>query len=361
MKKANIREVSRAAGVSITTVSRVLNNSSIPTPDTCRKVLEAVNRVGYKPDPLFSAAFRRDRNGQRGQPVKTRTLGYLTTRQVQQVGSTSHDGYYHDALSSVFDAAEKNDYFVMFAITENRTHAIPSIVAEHRVDGLVIQCTLVPELRQMLPDRLPVVFVDHVFPEISADSVVMDNAHAAFEMLDYLWKLGHRDIALFTDSDDRHYNYADQEGYRRFYQVMGLPEPCPELSRMQDIHPDNNDEIYAAYVSRLMAMNPRPTAIVFSGNVYAKGMMPHLQRAGLSVPRDLSIATLNDMGGSSGGEHTDSTLTSYRVPMGAMGAAAADLLMRRIENPSRPINKVLLNGRMIERTSCGPVPQNNPA
>ena len=209
----------------------------------------------------------------------------------------------------------------------------------------------------MLPDQLPVVFVDHVFPEIAADSVVMDFAHAAYEMLDYLWALGHRNIALFTDTMDRYYNYQSREGYRRFYQVKGLSLPCPELSQPQNIHPAINDQVYAAYVARLMAMNPRPTAIIFQGNVYALGMMPHLRRAGLSIPRDLSLATLNDMGGIK--EFVDPSLTSYRVPMGAMGTAAVDLLLHRIETPSRPINKVHLNGRMIERTSCGPVPQGN--
>lgn len=351
-KKPSIRTVSRVAGVSPTTVSLVLNNSSIPTEKTRLRVLEAIKSTGYRSDPLYSAAFGRKRNGPRGQTAMTSTIGFLTTRLIQQ--AVSHlDGYYHDALTAVFDTAQKNNYYVMFANAESDDVAIPSIVTGNRIDGLVIQAELESSIKQLLPTRLPVVFIDRVYPEVSADSVVTNYAHATYQMFDYLWNLGHRKIALFTDNTDRYYNDQCHESYRRFYRVKGLALPCPELSKPQDIHPESNEQVYAAYVSRIMAMPSRPTAIVFAANVYALGIISHLQRAGLSVPRDMSVAALCDIMSC---QSMDISLTSYQAPMAQIGAAATDLLLQRIADPSRPINKLALNGRMVERTSCSPAP-----
>lgn len=350
--KPSIRTVSRLAGVSPTTVSMVLNNSSVPTEKTRQRVLEAVKATGYSVDPLYSAAFGRKRKGASKQDMKTSTIGYLTYRNIQRA-VTHADGYYHDVLTAVSDTVQKSNYYVMFANVEVNDAMIPGLVTGNRVDGLVIQAELEPSVRQLLPTRLPVVFIDRTYPEIPADSVVVNYAHGVHQILDYLWNLGHRNIALFTDQMDRYYNEEYHAGYRRFYRLKGMSTPCPQLSVAQVIRPETNDQVYAAYIEQLMAMSSRPTAIVFSGNGYAAGMFPHLLQAGLRVPADISLACLCDMRPY---QEMDVSLTSYHVPMTQIGQVAAELLLKRIEDPSCTVLRLAINGRLIERTSCGPAP-----
>lgn len=349
-----IRDVSRVAGVSITTVSRVLNNSVIPSEATRRKVLEAVEKVGYRPDPLFSAALRRHRSGRGVEPVKTKTIGFLIMRGLQEAAHRHHEDYYSRVLSAVWNVASKQRYHVMFAEVDAGESRVPDLVAENRVDGLLVEAELSAALCKVLIHRLPTVFIDRTYADPAADAVVTDYVQAVTDVLGYLWQLGHRQIALFSDTDDRFYNQESMEGFRRFYESRGLPLPCPELSQPQDIHPDTNDRIITEYLTRLWATKPRPTAVVAVSNVYAQFILTHLAKAGPVVPRDLSVASLNDV--SVGGAPVHPALTSYRASMERIGASATELLLQRIRDPQRPTFRLLVSGRMIERASCGPPP-----
>lgn len=352
-KIASIRDVSALAGVSATTVSRVLNNSPIPSPETCRKVLDAVELSGYKPDPLFSSAFRRQNAGQRDQPAKANTIGFLSHSQFFSESAVD-DHYYHDALSSVAEFARQKNHFVMFDLADFGQASVPALVAQNLVDGLLIETTLGPALRSHLLQRLPVVFVDRSYVDLAADCVAMDFKLATTEMLDYLWGMGHRCIVPFIVFSEGN-NFVREDisfAYQSFYASRNLPVPHIQHFGPQTISPETNDKVCAAYVQTLVNANPRPTAVIVQSIAYLEMLLPFLRQAGISIPDDMSLASMNDQG-----YLTKHSLawTSYRSPMKAIGAIAARLLFDRMADPTAPAQKVFLRGQLIERATCAAV------
>ncbi|MCC6580524.1 MAG: LacI family DNA-binding transcriptional regulator [Phycisphaeraceae bacterium] len=337
--------------MSATTVSRVLSNSPIPTDQTRKVVMEAVRKLGYRPDPMLSAAFRRPRSSDAPVTRDTRVIGYLATSTIHESQMHS-DGYYSAALMGIHSVLKANRYHMLWDVCEIGRNDIPDIVAEHRVDGLLIQTTMSPNLRQLLAQQLPVVFIDRAYVDQPADCVLMNYDRAIHEQLTMLWKLGHRQIASFTDATDSYYNDLIRRAHRHFFQDQGLEPPCQDLNQPRDINPANDDQVMRDYVNDLLHSPSRPTAVV-AMQAYAISIIEIAGQQGISIPGRLSVAGVNDMNRE---KSVTSGLTTYVVPMYEIGAAAAELLLDRLRQPQRPPRRILIEGPPITRTSCGPVP-----
>ncbi|MCC6579793.1 MAG: LacI family DNA-binding transcriptional regulator [Phycisphaeraceae bacterium] len=348
---STIRQVSRMAGVSPTTVSRVLNNSPIPTEATRRRVLEAVQKMGYQPDPQLSASLKRRKGGDVSKPAATGTVGYLGSR-LAQAGLQINDGYYSAALTGIHDVLQARQYHLLWTLHDVNSLEVPAPVVDHRVDGLVIQTGMADELRRLLIQRLPVVLLDRTPGDEQADCVLMNYERAMRTQLNYLWQLGHRRVAYFRDAVPTYANVVGFRVFQAFFAEHGLPADPDGLCRARDISPATNDQVLAEYARDILAAPSRPTALV-SMNFYAAGIMANLMALGLRVPEQFSIAGLNDQ---NSGQMTHPALTSYFVPMRVMGAAAAELLLERFDQPGRPCRQVMLDGHSIERASCGQAP-----
>ena len=153
-RSPNIRDVSKHAGVSATTVSRVLNNSAIPSMETRQRVLAAVDKLGYRVDALFSQAVKRDRQGLRGTPAMSGTIGYLANLRYL-TGANRSDGYYSAVASGIESVVRKNHNHLMLEGLEWGQRTIPECVAAERVDGILVEGTIDDSLRSLLASRLP--------------------------------------------------------------------------------------------------------------------------------------------------------------------------------------------------------------
>ena len=193
---ANIREVARAAGVSRTTVSLVLNNSPVPSAETREKVLNAARDLNYRPDPMFRQALQRRRAGHEPSHLATQTIGYLTSQVIFE-GAQHQDGYYSRVLAGIQQAIDRQHYHLMWKTANMDRLALPEMVVENRIDGLLIEGTFPPVLRELLAKRLPVTFIDRAYPELPANSAMPHIEQGAREVLHYLWELGHRNIVTF--------------------------------------------------------------------------------------------------------------------------------------------------------------------
>src|SRR5262245_23825392 len=137
-KVSNIREVARAAGVSRSTVSLVLNNSPVPAQETRVRVLNAANELNYRPDAIFRAALQRRRAGHIHEHVATRTIGFLTSDDLLIFEKAQHDdGYYSRVLAGIQRATEKHHYHLMWKCSGPSSLAMPEMITDHRVDGLL--------------------------------------------------------------------------------------------------------------------------------------------------------------------------------------------------------------------------------
>ncbi|MCC6579184.1 MAG: LacI family DNA-binding transcriptional regulator [Phycisphaeraceae bacterium] len=340
--------------MSATTVSRVLSNSPIPTDATRKVVMEAARKLGYRPDPVLSAAFRRPRSSHAPVTRETRVIGYLATSNIHESQAHS-DRYYSDTLMGFHSVLKANRYHMLWDICELGQTQIPDIVAEHRVDGLLMQTNVSPGLRQLLTQQLPVVFIDRAYADQPTDCVLMNFDRAAHDQLTMLWNLGHRRIACFTDSTDSYYNGAIRRAHRNFFMDRDLDVPCQDLNQPVDINPATDAQVMQDYFHRLLHSPSRPTAVLVMYG-YALSLLELAEQQGVPIPQRLSVAGVNEMHQSQG---TRLGLTTYSMPMGDIGAAAAELLLERIKFPGRPPKRILIEGQPLIRTSCGPTPSSD--
>lgn len=344
--------VSRLAGVSATTVSRVFNNSPIPSQATRRKVMEVAKQVGYIPDAIFSDNCKRIRSGQRGEPLQTHTLGYLVDATIGQA-QKQRDGFYSEAVTSIYRSAQARHYFLMLEEWDARRTSVPELAARRRVDGLVIETHLSPEICEAVTRRVPVVFIDDFYETLPADCVVRDDACALRDTLDYLRDLGHDNIAYFGDHTDRYYNLAYRWTLAEYCRKLGRTIVHPGLSQPREIHPETHEQVLAEYVREVLQASPRPTAIIAASGSYANPLAGYLQSAGLAIPRDISLVSMSDV---VSGQLAKPAITSYYTPLAQMGEMAIDLLIHRISDPARTPVRLQVRGRLIERASCAQSP-----
>lgn len=347
----SIRDVSKSAGVSATTVSRVLNNSTIPSPETRERVMRAVDELGYVLDPLHSAASRRERQGLRGVPVSRNSIGYLANL-TYFANAMRSDGYYSAVAGGIETAIRENKYHLMLEGIEWGQKKLPDCVADDRVDALIVEGTIDPTLRAILVKRLPVVFIDRMYPDLDCSCVYPNWAQSIDRQMDHLWQLGHRNIAIFWHAE---VEYQQTVSLRAFHDFLASKAAAPVHPSLCVPRPmtEDGEATLLAYARELAATPNRPTALI-GPNAYVIHILRHLQQLGLRVPEDISVIGTNDQ---FSGQHTSPPLTSWTMSMQEVGRTAVDLLLLQIRDPDRPKKRISIDGHRVERASCAPPPQ----
>jgi LacI family transcriptional regulator len=336
-KALTIREVAEAAGVSVGTVSRVLNAPTTVRPATLEKVRAVIDRMGFQPDPRAQNMRRRT----------TMTIGFI----INDITNPMH--------SNVFKAAESElrpHGFTLHLVNTGgepqREAAAIDMLQRGRVDGLMmtINSEQDPACRARLATlRVPGVLLDREVP-VNIDAVMTDHASGMRQAVDYLIGLGHRRIALITAGTDIWPGRERKRGFVDAFARRGLP--CPEdLIRARHLS--------AAYGQRETSMLLRsadpPTAIIAGGNQILVGVLRAIQQQGVVIGRDLSLVTC---------DRTDLAIT-YPGPltlidrdMEAIGRTSAELLLERITEKSLdPPRRVTFPTTLILGHSCAPPPR----
>ena len=345
----SIRDVSKVAGVSATTVSRVLNNSAIPSPETRQKVMQAVDHLGYRLDAVHGAASRRERQGLRGTSMQHGSIGYLANLNYF-ANATRADGYYSAVAAGIETAVRENRSHLMLEGIEWGQRRMPDCVADDRVDALIVEGTIDPALRDVLVKRLPTVFIDRMYPELDCSCVYPNWAQSIDQQMRYLWELGHRNIAIFWHADVEYQQVASLRAFHDFFAQRAAAPAHPALCVPRPMVGDGGEATLAAYARELAQATNRPTALV-GPNAYVIQIFRHLQQLGLRVPEDISVIGTNDQ---FNGQLTSPPLTSWTMSMQEVGRTAVDLLLLQIRDPGRPKKRIAIDGHRVERASCAP-------
>ena len=345
VKLPSIRDVSTLAGVSATTVSRVLNNSDIPSPETRQRVMQAVDQLGYRFDPLHSLAARRDRQGLRGAPIQRSNIGYLANLRYFANANRS-DGYYSAVASGIETAIRENHYHLMLEGIEWGQRTLPDCVSDDRVDALIIEGTIDPSLRELLVARLPTIFIDRMYPELNCGCVYPNWVQSIERQMEYLWDLGHRNIVILWHEDADYQQIVSLRAFHEFFASRHTPLAHPELCKPRSMR--QADAAMAAYAQELVHAPHRPTALI-GPNAYVIHILRHLQQAGLHVPADISVIGTNDQ---FNGQLTSPALTSWVMSMEEVGRSAVEMLLQQLKEPTRPYRRICVDGHRIERASC---------
>jgi LacI family transcriptional regulator len=336
-----IEDVARLAGVSAMTVSRVINNGKNVREDTRRKVVEAVERLRYSPNPA------------------ARNLAAGEATHIGLLYSNPSAAYLSQFLVGALDCARKAGVHLVIEACESEEEAEQRAVARRfataDVEGVILPPPLsesVPILTELAVAETPVVTVAMGKLYENALNVRIDDFKAAAEMTNHLLSLGHRRIALIKGHPHHVATIERERGFRAAVEAAGL-EPGNVLV----------EQGYFTFRSgldageRLIDRENRPTAIFASNDDMAAAVVSVAHRRGLDVPGDLSVVGFDDTAPAT---TVWPELTTIRQPVSAMAGAALDMLLaslrsRRRSTPQAPAERVLEH-ELVIRESAGPAP-----
>ncbi len=332
-RHVTIIDVAREAGVSYTTVSRVLNNKENVKPETRERVLMAMTRLGYVVD-------QRARSLAGGH---SQVIGLL----VHDLG-TSYIGQIIRGIEAELAPAQYDLLLYTTHRRKTRESAYVTTLTRGLADGLLIVLPRDPGayLETLRASYFPYVLIDHrgISDEISAVSAA--NWQGGYTATDYLARLGHTRIGHITGSLDQGCARDRLAGYQAALADHGIPFD-PELVQEGDfLQPAG----YAGARALLNLSDP-PTAIFTANDVMAFGVMEAVRDCNLRIPEDVSVMGFDDISDAS---NVHPPLTTIQQPLEEMGRIATRMLLERIQNPDLAPRRIELPTRLIIRESCRP-------
>ncbi|WP_349918146.1 LacI family DNA-binding transcriptional regulator [Aeromonas veronii] len=323
--------VAARAGVSVATVSRVLNQQEGVTAKTRAKVNRAIDELGYRVNQLATS-------------LRTAKSGLLLIM-VPDLGNP----FYIEIVRGIDRVARQHGYFVLLCDTgadPGRERSAFELLRTHRADGAI--CLDPDSIQQGLSQEinaLPWVACCEFDPAMPVPYVGIDNQGAAAEAVRYLLGRGHSRIALI--GADPAYLYARQ---REAGVHQALAEAGLVLAEEWNIRVSSFSFQAGAEVAQQLLDSPaRPTAVFAVADALAIGLMQRLQEAGLRIPEDIAIMGFDDIALAG---HLSPPLTTMAQPMDELGAEAVRLLLQRLNTPGSPPPGRLLPHSLVIRGSA---------
>ncbi|RMI14704.1 MAG: LacI family transcriptional regulator [Calditrichaeota bacterium] len=330
----NLKDVARLAGVSIATVSRVLNGAKNVNPETRLKVEQAVQQLNFQPNRVARRL--------RAKRVQSNLIGVLIP--------DIQNPFYVEVVHGIDLATTEMSYaFLMsnFSQSEEKERFYLDIMLSESVDGLIVAPAHEEDakVKAIVKSGLPVVCIDRVLRGVNVDAVVVNNRQGAYDAIQYLVQLGHRRIA-FICGPLKIPTYRERlNGYREALEENGIAYD-EALVRFCDSTLEAGKRI----ARELLELSPPPTALFTGNNLLTLGALEVLHRQNMRIPRDISILGFDDMYWSIS---LNPPLTAVSQPGFEIGRRAAEMLFQRINEPGRPTAQIVLNTRLMVRSSCG--------
>lgn len=333
----SLRDVAQAAGVSLGTASRALNNKSNVLPATRSQVLKAAANLGYKLHIRIPTTVA----------SKINTVGVVVKRDPGELRQL--DPFYYSVLCGVENECERLGLNLMYASlpVDEISHATtwPPLIGNGDVDGLVIIGVVLsdPAITIRIPRHIPVVVVDAAARGIECDTIITDNNQGAYSAVSYLIEQGHRHVGLIGSTTG-----VEHPGIRerRFGYVRALSEHGIEASHIEDSML-YGESAYQATL-RLLGRCPEITAIFACNDDIAQHTIRAIRQTGRRVPEDVSIVGFDD---TIHAINAQPPLTSVHVEKELMGELAVRQLYERAANLDRPPIRSLIGTRLIVRDS----------
>ncbi|GAC1434329.1 MAG: LacI family DNA-binding transcriptional regulator [Terriglobales bacterium] len=338
-----MRDVARLAGVSISTVSAVINNKNIVSPELTERVQSAISAMNFSPH----GAARGLRSG------RSHIIGLV----IPDITNP----FFVEIMRGVEDEAIKNGYEVMVCNSNDRSDLeLRHLNALHsqRADGILLAPSDSYAAREIpLRDRAPTIFVDCVPMRAIVDCVVTDNFEASYEAIRYLIGLGHQKIAVISGKLVHSTSVDRVEGCRKAMQEMNLPTH-EEALQQGDSHINSG---YRVGLSLLQSPEP-PTAIFTLNNRMALGILRALRELNIPCPERVSLMSFDD---ADWAEIFTPSLTAIEQPTYEIGTRAVQLLLQSIQSAAdeaevEPQQIVLKSSLRIRGSTAAALKSSNP-
>ncbi|WAU80343.1 LacI family DNA-binding transcriptional regulator [Streptomyces sp. Qhu-G9] len=334
---ATMADVARHAGVSVATVSHVLNATRPVLPHTRQAVLDAIDALGYTPNSL------------------ARSLVTARTRSIGLAVSAISNPYFTEILQGVEAGALEHGYGLLIADPHDdpaHERKVVQLLHERRVDGMIVAPSADPQglIGYLARHDVPTVFLDRLVdgaraPGFAFDQVCAENAEPVSLLVTHLAELGHRRIGLVAGLPGLSTTTERITGYRRGLAYAGLAYD----ERL--VVPGSSEAAGAERATEaLLSLPAPPTALVTANNAMTIGALRAVRERGLSVPGDLALCCFDDF---SWADLFSPRLTAISQPSKEIGARAVRLLLERLGSPGRAARTVRLPSTFVHRTSCG--------
>ncbi len=328
-----IKHVAREAGVSVATVSRVLNDKGPVSEATRARIREVAERLRYAPHGAARSLITR----------KTRAIGVLLP--------DIYGEFFSELIRGIDLPARRAGYHLLVSSSHGDRAEFEEVLraTRGRVDGLIVMSPELetPTLQANLPETLPIVLLNSRSDGAWFDSITIDNHGGAHAMVRHLLALGHRRIALVRGPAGNFDAAERQRGYRE-----ALRDSPASWSAELEFDGDFSEEAGYLAGTRILERAPRPTAVFAANDGMAIGVLSAFGDAGVRVPADISVAGFDDIPIS---RFTAPALSSVRVPIADLGAHAIARLLQTIgmDNRHDRMHETLATTPVL-RQSCSP-------
>lgn len=334
-RSATIHDVARLAGVSVATVSRVLNDSGPVSESTASRVRAAAAELRYVPNSAARSLITR----------RSSTLGVVLP--------DLYGDFFSEVIRGIDETAQRSAHHILISSSHADRSAVEAALHAMRghVDGLIVMSPDIDAvaLEAYVPANLPVVLLNCAIPGRAFDSIKIDNAGGAYAMTRHLIALGHRRVA-FIRGAARNVDAAERlQGFHAALREHGLPRHAP-WEPLGDFTDASGYDAARA----LLATGERPTAVFAANDAMAIGALSALRDAGMSVPEEIALAGFDDIPIA---RFVTPPLSSVHVPIHELGACATNTVLDAITHQNRHRRtRRLLPTTLVVRTSCGGSP-----
>lgn len=312
-----IKDVAREAGVAISTVSNVLNKVDVVTDSTKKKVLDAVEKLGYVPN--MSAKSLKN--------SKSHTIG-LFLRSVQ-------GDYFKLLMQKIHWECKERDYLLNIYVSNvNTSEEVYGMIISSCVEGAIVLNESLGEehLKRLEESGLPIVFLDRSYCSQNISSITIDDREGARQAMEYLIKGGHRKIGYMQGADSRD-NSLRFEVYQEVLNQHQLPV-VPEWIGYGEF---SKDEAYREMKRMIARLDVLPDALFCANDEMAFGCIQALVEAGIRVPEDISVIGYDD---TIMAQYFLPNLTTIRSPIEELGEISIEELFRLLTKEDSECGKI---------------------
>jgi LacI family transcriptional regulator len=335
MANITLEDIARQAGVSRSTVSRVINEQPNVSESARSRVLDVVRHTGYIPN-----AAARTLASQRSW-----MLGLVLPH---SVSSFFTDPYFPLLTQGIAQACNQNNYTLglfLVGTEEDEEKIFPRVSRRGLLDGVIVQAGHHgdPVMGWLLDSSIPLVFAGRPFHPGNFSYIDIDNVDASYNAVVHLIRLGRKRIATIAGPSHSSVGVDRRAGYIKALKDRGL-----ELNTELIVEGDFTDA--GGYFAMQQLLPQHPDAVFAASDTMAYGAVRAIKEAGLHIPRDLAVIGFDDLPLANA---SNPSLTTVRQPVLKFGVAAVELLIDLIENGTQPPRRIMLGTELIIRESCG--------
>lgn len=329
MKKFTYQDISKASGLSIATISRVFNNPAIVSASARSRVIDAVAAMGEDPNAYGLLPVPADR---------------LIIFNVP----TLRNQFYSPIIEAARNVARSRNYILLI----NEDNLSPSsldqfllLLSRTKTCGTIIANAMTKESLDAISAAVPVVTCCEAVPESGIPFVTIDDEGAAYNAVKYIASLGHRRIAMINGPSSFKYARNRLKGYRRVLEEEGL-ECRPEW--IAEVGSDMDFEVAGAAALHMLSSPEPPDAFFCISDMLASAAIHAAIKRGYDVPKDISVIGFDNISLS---EMMNPSITTIKQPVAQLGAIAAEMIIKIIENGTEPVRSIHLGTELIVRDS----------